>query len=441
MFTTIRFPALPVNHSAFHVIDTHQKAYLLGFLLADGCVMLPRPGICRSVVNLKILAGDISACHMAQEVAGGNLRLMENGYRVIWECNSDEMVADLITLGITPRKTFTAVLRWDLIPAHLHGAVLAGLIDGDGNLRFSKTARRAEVSIASGSTPLRNQLLERFPFFRSVDIIVGGNRKSTLHRISVDNNRERLQALLQTVYASLPFRVLERKQRVVDALWGYLADLDSYDQKMGNVAAMKASGLTHADIASQLGTSLRPINDRLKAQGIDSRRIIFTEDDHQEMQRLHGQGVTIAQIHREIGKGTEQAVRHHLHRMGCTQKREQPKLRHPMTDMILALHCDGQTLYGISKKIGVGVVVVSRVLRQEGIVLVKGSPMKLTLEGIDWAIAELRKGRTLNAVSKDLACSAMFSSMRVMQVPPLICEIGLEALPSIVLAAQESQQV
>jgi len=413
MFTTIRFPALPVNHSAFHVIDTHQKAYLLGFLLADGCVMLPRQGICRSVVNLKILAGDISACHMAQEVAGGNLRTMENGYRVIWECNSDEMVSDLITLGITPRKTFTATLRWDLIPAHLHGAVLAGLIDGDGNLRFSKTARRAEVSIASGSTPLRNQLLERFPFFRSVDIAVGGNRKSTLHRISVDNNRERLQALLQTVYASLPFRVLERKQRVVDALWGYLADLDSYDQKMGNVATMKASGLTHAEIASQLGTSLRPINDRLKAQGIDSRRIVFTEDDHHEMQRLHGQGMSIAQIHRAIGKGTEQAVRHHLHRMGCTQKRKQPITRHPMTDTILALSRDGNTLTRISEKVGIGVVVVSRVLRQEGITLTKGSPMKLTLEGVDWAAAELRKGRTLNAVSKDLGVSATLVRFRL----------------------------
>lgn len=51
------FPALPVNHRVFQKIDSHQKAYLLGFLLADGCVLLPRPGRSRSRVNLRIKAG------------------------------------------------------------------------------------------------------------------------------------------------------------------------------------------------------------------------------------------------------------------------------------------------------------------------------------------------------------------------------------------------
>ena len=406
MGAAVTFPALPVKHSAFHEIDTHQKAYLLGFLLADGCVMLPRPGICRSVVNLKILAGDISACRMAQEVAGGNLRLMENGYRVIWECNSDAMVADLITLGITPRKTFTAALQWDLIPAHLHGAVLAGLIDGDGNLRFGRAARRAEVSIASGSTPLRDQLLERFPFFKSVDIAAGDNRKSTLHRIGVDNNRVRLEALLRTVYASLPFKVLARKQEVVDRLWGYLADLDAYDEKMGNVAAMKAAGLTLAEIATQMGTSVRPIQDRLKAMGIDSRKVVYTEEDRQEMLRLHQQGLSVIQVHAVIAKGTEQAVRFHLQGMGCIQKQKKPVTRHPNTGEILALQRTGLPLREISKQVQVGVVVVSRVLRQEGVVLHKGSPVKLTLEGCLWADSEMEKGRTLVSVALELGVSA-----------------------------------
>ena len=414
MVAPMHFPAIPVNHSAFHAINTPQNAYLLGFLLADGCVMLPRPGICRSVVNLKILAGDISACRMAQEIAGGNLRMMENGYRVIWECNSDEMVADLIALGITPKKTFTASLQWDLIPAHLHGAVLAGLIDGDGNLRFNRSKRRVEISIASGSTSLRDQLLERFSFFKSVEIPPKGRRKSTLHRIGVENNRGRLEALLRFVYASLPFRVLERKQRVVDELWDYLADLDAYDEKMGNVVAMKEAGATLAEIAAHMGTSLRPINDRLKAQGIDSRRIVFTEEDHQEMQRLHGQGLSIAQVHAAIGKGTEQAVRHHLKRMGCIKKTKRKSMaRHPMSDTFLVLHHDGLTLAGIAEKTGVGVGVISRVLRQEGIILTSGSPQKLTLSGIEWAEAELQRGRTLNAVAKDLGVSATLVRIRL----------------------------
>jgi len=67
----MRFPALPMIPTAFQVIDTPQKAYLLGFLLADGCVLAARPGYYRARVNLRILAGDIQACRMVQQVAGG----------------------------------------------------------------------------------------------------------------------------------------------------------------------------------------------------------------------------------------------------------------------------------------------------------------------------------------------------------------------------------
>ena len=409
----MRFPAFPVNHSAFQVIDTHQKAYLLGFLLADGCVMLPRPGICRSVVNLKILAGDIQVCHMIQSVAGGNLRFMENGYRVIWEVNSDAIVADLIALGITPRKTFTASLKWDLIPADLHGAVLAGLIDGDGNLRFNRVKRRAEVSIASGSSALRDQLLERFSFFKAVEIPPKGKRRSLLYRIEVQNHRERLRAMLQTVYGSLPFRVLERKQAVVDQLRGYVAEQDAYDERLGHVTELKASGLTIAEIAERMGTSLRPIQARLKAQGIDSRRVVFTEDDRQEMLRFHDQGMTVLQIHAAIGKGTEQAVRFHLQRMGCIKKASKPTTRHPRTDEIVALHREGFSLAGISEKVELGAGVVSRVLRQKGISLRSGSPLKLTPEGIVWAEAELQKGRMIASVAETLGVSTTLIRTRM----------------------------
>lgn len=409
----MRFSPLPVNHSAFRAIDTPQKAYLLGLLLADGTVMNPRPGICRSVVNLKILAGDIQACRLAQEIVGGNLRPCERGYRVIWEVNSDAIAADLIALGVTPRKTFTASLQWDLIPAHLHGAALAGLIDGDGNLRFDRVKRRAEVSIASGSAALRDQLLERFPFFKAVAIQPKGRRKAPLYRIEVQNHRERLRALLQTVYASLPFRVLERKQVVVDRLRGYVADQDSYDERMGHVTALKASGLTIAEIAAQVGTSARPILERLKAQGIDSRRVVFTEDDRQEMRRLHEQGMTVLQIHNAIGKGTEQAVRFYLQSIGCIKKVSKPTSRHPKTGEIIARHREGLSLAGISEKVDLGVVVVSRVLRQEGISLRKGSPLKLTPEGIAWAEIELQKGRTITSIAETLGVSTTLIRTRL----------------------------
>ena len=410
---TMRFPAIPVNHSAFREIDTFQKAYLLGFLLADGCVIPARPGYYRARVNLKILAGDIQVCRMAQHIAGGNLRLMENGYRVIWEVNSDAIAADLIALGITPRKTFTASLKWDAIPSHLHGAVLAGLIDGDGNLRFNRVKRRAEVSIASGSAALRDQLLERFPFFKAVEIPPTGKRKSPLYRIGVDNNRERLEALLRIVYAPLPFHVLERKQAVVDQLRGYLADMDAYDERMGQVTSMKLAGSTLAEIADHMGTSLRPILDRLKANGINSRRVVFTEEDRQEMKRLHEQGLTVLKIHGVIGKGTEQAVRFQLQGMGCIKKVPKPSTRHLKANEILSLHQTGMPAYQIAEQVHLGKELVCKILRQEGVSLTKGSPMKLTSELLATAERQLQAGRTLQSVADEIGVSTTLIRLRL----------------------------
>ena len=92
-----------------------------------------------------------------------------------------------------------ASLQWDSIPDHLHGAVLAGLIDGDGHLRFREMNKHAEISIASGSAALRDQLLERFWFFKSVEEQPQGKRKNVIFRIFVESNRERLRSLVANV--------------------------------------------------------------------------------------------------------------------------------------------------------------------------------------------------------------------------------------------------
>lgn len=79
---------------------------------------------------------------------------------------------------------------------------------------------------------------------------------------------------------------------------------------------LKAAGLIIEDIAAKLGTGESAICKRLKDEGIDSKRSVFTDDDRQEMQRLHAQGFTVLKIHAAIGKATEQAVRYQMQCLG-----------------------------------------------------------------------------------------------------------------------------
>ena len=411
--TNMKFPALPVNHAAFREIDTHQKAYIIGFLLADGCVLEACPGSYRARVNLKILAGDIQACRMAQEIVGGNLRMVEDGYRVIWEVNSDAIAADLIALGITPRKTFTASLQWDRIPDHLHGAVLAGLIDGDGHLRFRKESRNAEISISSGSVALRDQLLERFWWFKCEEVPPKGTRKNVLYKIIVESNRERLRSLLLNAYFPLPFPILARKQAVLDQIIGYVDDQDAYIGRMGEIPQLHRDGLTIEEIAAMVGTSLRPVLARLKAAGM-TKTDLFTTADLDQMKQLHDGGSTILEIHASIGKGTEQAVRYRLQRLGCIVK-QKPKtyVQHPMAQEIINLHGQGMTGEQIGLRLGITREMACKVLRAEGVLLRSGSPVKLTPSLIDWADVELAKGRTLKSVAEEIGVSGTLVRLRL----------------------------
>lgn len=413
MINTPPFPTRPVDHKAFHIIDTHQKAYLLGMLLTDGTIKEARPGFSSPVTVLRIKAEDIKVCRMLYDLVGGSLYFIENGYRVAWQVSSEQIAHDLIALGVTPRKTFTASLRWHAISADFHGAVLAGLIDGDGHLRFSRAQRRAEISLVTASTTLRDQLLDRFPFLKLRVAPSGEKRKNAHFTLLVESNRELLTALIRTVYAALPFAILDRKQSMLDAIRGYLKEQDDYDQAMLEVPRLKASGLTIKQIAVALGTSVRPIRARLEALNIVSARVVFTEDDRQEMRRLHGLGYTVLQIHAAIGKGTEQAVRFHLQRLGCLQKTPKPLVRHPLSDQILKLHHDGVAAYKIAERLEMGEPQVCRILHKARVHLQSGSPKKLTPDLLDHAKQELQKGRTLQSVSDEIGVSTTLLRLRL----------------------------
>ena len=413
---TTRHPSLPVNHTAFQCIDTMEKAYLIGFLLADGCVREPAGFRTTYRVNLRILAQDLKVCQRIQKLAGGHLRVIEYGYRVEWDVTSDALAADLIALGVTPRKSLTASLKWKRIPPELHGAVLAGLIDGDGHLRFSKKDRRAEISLVTASPVLKDQLLERFPFFKAIVIPTGKGRKRDLYTVIVETNRDRLCALNQVVYGDLPFAILDRKQAVLDAIRASLVAQDEYDYRINQVGRLKACGLTIEDIAARLGTSRNPICRRLKLDGIDSRKTVFTAEDRQEMQRLHDQGLTVLQIHAAIGKGTEQAVRWHLQRRGCLTRKPKPQTRHQHADEVLMLHREGMPAYRISAHLGIGIGLVASLLNMDGITLVSGAPQKLFQDQVVWADAELSKGRTLRSVAEALGVSGTLVKIRRRQL-------------------------
>jgi intein/homing endonuclease len=115
-------------------------AWCLGFIAADGCVILgPRNGGTLSVtVSLKDkeILEKINS-HMKSNYKIKTIKTNLNTTACRLDITVKEIVDDLIKLGITPKKSKT--LKWpDCIPQDYVWHFIRGYYDGDGSIMFGK---------------------------------------------------------------------------------------------------------------------------------------------------------------------------------------------------------------------------------------------------------------------------------------------------------------
>jgi hypothetical protein len=127
-----------VNHSFFKDINTEEKAYWLGFIYADGCVR-----------NNLLLIGlsELDQCHLHRFT-----RSLDSDYKIslkkiynhklrkeyrsanIQIC-SQEIYQDLLSKGVTPRKSATLQFpAQNIVPSYLLRHFIRGYFDGDGSI-------------------------------------------------------------------------------------------------------------------------------------------------------------------------------------------------------------------------------------------------------------------------------------------------------------------
>lgn len=161
-----------LNESFFHIIDTEEKAYWLGFLMADGAI--PSVGKNKPYSRLSIILKEDDIDHLEKFI-----QALESDYEIktkdlndkrgftTSKCevniSSKELVDDLISHGVVPNKTGK-----ELIPdinQNLIKHFIRGYFDGDGSLAKSKsTATKYSYSFKIGTSSLKliEQIIEYF---------------------------------------------------------------------------------------------------------------------------------------------------------------------------------------------------------------------------------------------------------------------------------------
>mgnify|MGYP001565501980 CR=1 FL=1 len=164
---------IPKNNNFFESIDSEIKAYLLGYTLADGCVLIEpkrkkgviysyskRLAFCvsiddREVINL--LKDNISSVSNIREFHC-SIGAINRKRQLSLKFASSKIVDDLIKLGINPNKTYESDFQFNFenIDTSLIRHFIRGFFDGDGSYRVGT------LSFISTSLPFLKQIEEYF---------------------------------------------------------------------------------------------------------------------------------------------------------------------------------------------------------------------------------------------------------------------------------------
>ena len=146
----------------FKKIDTEDKAYWLGFALADGCVTIDKRGYkqfrfdlgMKDIDHLELFKNSLNANHpikVYKRKHSDNCRICI-GYQ--------EFCDDLIKVGCTPNKSGRECLSKQ-VPADLMHHHIRGYFDGDGHIGNSSTNRKL---IIVGSYQVLNQIRNKIGY-------------------------------------------------------------------------------------------------------------------------------------------------------------------------------------------------------------------------------------------------------------------------------------
>ncbi len=172
---TITSRKYKINENYFEKIDDQDKAYMLGFIYADG-------GLNRysNSLIIKIQRYDRTLLEIFKKLLdyGGIVKdvtdkMVYKGinkeYKMsVLSVTSKKLYSDMIKIGLHPNKSFTITLpklRKDLIRHFIRG-----VFDGDGNIHKRKDKYEyLEFSIISGSKVFLEELSKNLPFSINVN--------------------------------------------------------------------------------------------------------------------------------------------------------------------------------------------------------------------------------------------------------------------------------
>ena len=166
----------PVNHEYFDVIDTPEKAYLLGLIVTDGSVRKDAPQL--TITQHKDYFWFLHRLFRNEIAPGAKFGRDRNCRNV--SVVSERLCASLAAKGVIPNKTYEfgreqADLLWKAVPDELKYDLVRGLLDGDGCVRFFHQKNKGQTFSCNITFVGPRALLDKLQLWMKEDLSYSPN--------------------------------------------------------------------------------------------------------------------------------------------------------------------------------------------------------------------------------------------------------------------------
>lgn len=181
------------DESIFEKINSHEKAYWIGFLQADASITSGRLVLVLSskdishIENFKTFIKSNHKIHLYKQLIGKNSIIKNRNKDYFYNylgISSSKIIKDLKKYSIVPRKTFTTKFGIN-IPKKYINSYMAGLLDADGFITVSKNGiTLGFLGNEDLAKEFQNNLIKNIPNISNNKLIKHINNKNYIVRYS-----------------------------------------------------------------------------------------------------------------------------------------------------------------------------------------------------------------------------------------------------------------
>lgn len=212
----------------FNTIDSHEKAYWLGFIYADGNVYINESSH-KNVFQIALATVDRGHLEKLRSSLKDSRPIYTDRHNYRYMINHIAFVKDLVKLGVEPRKSLTLTFPdASIVPAVYHNSFILGYFDGDGGFglydkkwRFDMigtipfVTQCQSIMAINGIVPTKISHETRKADGKLGSIVHGGSIYSSSRRSVPQSRKHVLIKIYRYLYADSPIW-LDRKRDLIE---------------------------------------------------------------------------------------------------------------------------------------------------------------------------------------------------------------------------------